>query len=259
MAKTFISNASLNTMPLFDLATYTTDFSWRHILLASKSEIDHIEKMLYKAQVEAIGSALPAHSWLYYPPRQQLFRALQYTPFTSVKAIIIAMDPYPGRNSDNTPQACGIAFSCEKSVPDSMRNILQEVKRSYPDFIIPTTADLRPWCKEGVLLLNGSLTFLPIGDNSEQKRQQGLWEQFVHRIVVEVTSTQRNLGICMWGRDAQKYQQHIKGNHLQLTSSHPSPRSFASTDEPFKGCGHFSLINEYLVKNGKTPINWNLV
>jgi len=254
--KISIGKPNFDTMSLFDLATYTTDFSWRSLILTAKPEIDHIEKMLFKAQCEAVDSVLPPHTWFYYPSRPQLFRSLQYTPFDKVKAVIIAMDPYSGRNPDNTPQACGIAFSCEKSVPDSLRNIFQEIKRGDPSFVIPMVGDLRKWCQEGVLMLNGALTFLPMGGTPEQKRQQGLWEQFIHRVITEVTACQKNLGICMWGRDAQKYEQYISGSHLLLTASHPSPRSFASSDEPFKGCDHFNRINAYLAKNGKTPINW---
>ena len=244
---------------LFEVATYSTDFSWRSLLLTAKPEIDHIEKMLVKAQSEEMGSVMAPETWLYYPPRQQVFRSLQYTPLDQVKVIILGMDPYPGRNADGTSEACGIAFSCEQSVPASLKNIFLEIKRDYPDFVLPTVGDLRKWCQQGVLLMNASFTFLPIGDQTAQRRQQQLWLQLVHRIMGDVTTQQKNLAICLWGRDAQRYNDYVSGSHLILTASHPSPRSFASTDEPFKGCSHFKKINDHLEKHGKAPIDWSLV
>jgi uracil-DNA glycosylase len=257
--KISIGKPNFATMSLYELSTYTTDFSWRSLFMTAKPELDHIQKMLHKAQCEALEAPLPEESWFYYPPRQQIFRAFQYTPFNAVKVIIIAMDPYPGRNSDGTPQACGLAFSCEHSVPDSVRNIFQEIKRTDSSFVAPPTANLIKWAQQGVLLLNGALTFLPIGDGAEQKRQQGLWEQLVHRVIGEITALHKGLAICIWGRDAQRYEKYVNGSHLLLTASHPSPRSFAMTDQPFKGCGHFQLINSHLEKQGKTPIDWQLV
>ena len=242
------------TMPLYELALHTTDLSWRPLIEGARPELTHIEQMLNKAQELAAERQFPAHTWLYYPQRPKLFRALFYTPLETVKVILLGMDPYP------TPgHACGLSFSCEQGVPASLNNIYKEIKACYPSVELTTTnGDLRPWCRQGVLLLNAALTFLTIGDKKDQQQQQSIWEQFIHRVIGEITAQRRNIAICLWGRDAQRYERYINGSHLILRSSHPSPLAANKTDEPFIGGRHFLKINEYLATHGHQEIDWSI-
>jgi uracil-DNA glycosylase len=253
-----IGRKPVETLSLVELANYSTDFSWRGVFDEAKLEIDRIEQILYKVQCEYTGYKLPPASWLFVPKRKDLFRVFRETVMSNVKAIIIGMDPYPGFYPDGTPFACGIAFSAEHAIPKSLDNIFAEVKRCYPSFIKPKTGDLTPWCKQGVLLINASLTHLPNND-SKTKTQKEVWLPLVYRLLGEVTTCRKHLAICLWGRDAQSYDKHINGAHLILTSSHPSPLSAAKGDEPFNDSRHFSKINDHLEKHGITPIDWNLV
>lgn len=254
--KLTITRTPLDKLGLEALANLSSDFSWRPTFLSASRELGQIETVLRKVQAEYTGSALPVDAWLFAPRRQNLFRVFKETVLSQVKVLIIGMDPYPGFYEDGTPIACGIAFSAERTIPRSLDNIFAELKRSIPGFIKPTTGDLRPWCKQGVMLLNASLTHLPNGDG---KTQKDVWLPFVYKVLEAITTTRKNLAICMWGRDAQSYEKYINGSHLLLQCSHPSPMSATKGPEPFIGSDHFVKINEYLVAHQREPINWALV
>lgn len=244
------SHQSLN-----NLVAYNTDSSWRSVFGECTLEIDRIEAMLQKLQCEYSGCEVPITSWFFVPRRKDLFRVFNETIFHEIKVVIVGMDPYPGFYHDKVPLACGIAFSAEREVPKSLINIFAEIKRCIPDFILPPNGDLRRWCKQGVLLINASLTHLP-NTNGTQKE---VWLPLVYRLLGDVTTHQKNLAICLWGRDAQGYLKYINGNHLILTASHPSPLSASKGEEPFNGSQFPLKINEYLVKNGKGAVDWSLV
>jgi len=250
-----IARKSPDALTLNDLASYHTDFSWRNVFKELKLELDRIEAMLHKVQCQYSQCQVPLSSWFFVPQRKDIFRVFKETVMSEIKVIIIGMDPYPGYYDDKVPLACGIAFSAEREIPRSLANIFAEIKRCIPDFVLPSNGDLRPWCKQGVLLINASLTHLP----NSSTTQKDVWLPLVYRLLGEVTTLQKNLAVCLWGRDAQGYLKYINGNHLVLTASHPSPLSASKGEEPFNGCGFPLKINEYLVKNGGTAVDWSLV
>lgn len=243
---------------LKELALHTSDRSWHELFSSHDVELERIEQMLLKLQQQRVQQQLPEQAWLYTPAKPQLFRTFRETVLDEVKVLIIGMDPYPGFYPDGKPIACGVAFMAERTIPKSLENIFAELKRSLPEFNRPLTGDLSKWCRQGVLLLNASLTHLPSHSESKNNTQKELWLPIVYRVLEAVTTRNKNIAICLWGRDAQGYDKHISGTHLILKSSHPSPLSAYKGPDPFIGNNHFVKINEHLEKTGRTAVDWSL-
>jgi uracil-DNA glycosylase len=184
-----------------------------------------------------------------YPPASLIFNAFNQCPFHDVKVVIIGQDPYHGPG-----QAHGLCFSVPPGVdvPPSLVNIYKELER---DLGIPPSAsgDLSSWAKQGVLLLNATLTVEAHKAGSHQNKG---WEQFTDGVIHKLAEQHRNLVFMLWGSYAQRKGAFIStDNHLVLSSVHPSP---LSAYRGFLGCGHFSRANAYLVEHGKQPIEWRL-
>lgn len=229
----------------------SVDASWRPVFQSMGDELDQVERILRKMHPASAG----VDDWGFTPRWPDLFRVFRETSLYRVKVIILAMDPYPGFYDDGTPLACGIAFAAYCAVPASLGNIYKELHGEDPGFRIPSHGDLTPWCRQGVLLLNTSLTHLP----GTRKTQKDIWLPVVHRVLNTVCKMHRHLAICLWGRDAEDYRKHMPGNHAYFISSHPSPLSARKGDQPFLGSNHFALINEHLRQQGKEPIVWDLM
>ncbi len=184
-----------------------------------------------------------------FPPRHQLFNALNKTPFESVKVVIIGQDPYHG-----VGQANGLAFSVERGVtiPPSLRNIFRALKKDYPDFIPPNHGDLTGWAEQGVLLLNSVLTV----ERGKPNAHEGLgWERFTDALIDQLNHNRTGVIFLLWGRYAQKKGDRIdRSRHTVLESVHPSP---FSAHKGFFEAGHFRKSNEILEKRGLTPIYWD--
>jgi len=183
-----------------------------------------------------------------YPPGSKIFNAFDLTPFESVKVVILGQDPYHGPN-----QAHGLCFSVMPPTPPppSLKNIYKELKsdlRIDP----PTHGELTSWAREGVLLLNTVLTVRARKPGSH--RGQG-WEEFTSAVIRSISESRRNLVFVLWGRDAQSKENLIRGDHLIIKSSHPSPYS---AHNGFLGSQPFSRINQYLQSHGIEPVNWQL-
>lgn len=230
---------------------HSVDASWRPVFASVSDELDQVERVLQK--LHPAGATVD--NWTFTPRWPDLFRVFRETSLYRIKAIILAMDPYPGFYDDGSPFACGIAFAALRTVPASLSNIYKELHAEDPGFRIPSHGDLTPWCRQGVLLLNTSLTHLP----GTRKTQKEIWLPVIHRILNTVCKMHRHLAICLWGRDAEDYRKHMPGTHLHLVSSHPSPLSARKGDQPFLGSNHFALINQYLVEHGRDPIVWDLL
>lgn len=184
-----------------------------------------------------------------YPKGTDIFNAFKYTPFNKVKVVIIGQDPYHGEK-----QAHGLSFSVSDGVvpPPSLRNIFKEV---VADVSIqnPKTGNLISWAKEGVLLLNATLTVRAKQAGSHQNKG---WEQFTNRIIRELSEKKEELVFILWGRFAQDKLNLINQNkHHVLTAPHPSPFSAHSG---FFGCQHFSKTNAFLRSKGKKEITWEI-
>ena len=187
------------------------------------------------------------HETTVYPPGRLIFNAFNLCPFDKVKVVIIGQDPYHGPG-----QAHGLCFSVNDGVqpPPSLVNIFKEINNDLGK-PIPQSGNLTRWAEQGVLLLNATLTVRAHQAGSHQR--QG-WEEFTDAVIRKLAEEKSNLVFILWGSYAQKKGAFIDRNkHLVLTSVHPSP---LSAHNGFFGNHHFSLANDYLVKNGKTAIDW---
>jgi uracil-DNA glycosylase len=182
-----------------------------------------------------------------FPPGRQIFAAFDATPFSDVKVVIIGQDPY-----HDIGQANGLCFSVNDGIPfpPSLMNIFTEVKNDVGS-PIPQSGDLTRWAKQGVLLLNATLTVVAHNAGSHQNRG---WEQFTDEVISHLANERDNIVFILWGAYAiQKGAFIDRSRHLVLTSPHPSP---LSAYRGFFGNHHFSQANAYLTAHGKTPIQW---
>ncbi|MBS0516833.1 MAG: uracil-DNA glycosylase [Proteobacteria bacterium] len=184
-----------------------------------------------------------------YPPPKRIFAALDATPFDRVKVVVLGQDPYHGPN-----QAHGLCFSVLPGVatPPSLANIFAEIER---DLHIPRPDHgcLLPWARQGVLLLNATLTVQAHQAGSHQGKG---WEGFTDAVVDHLNRDREGLVFLLWGSYAQAKGKLIDTRrHLVLKAPHPSP---LSAYRGFIGCGHFSRANAYLREHGQTEIDWRL-
>ena len=182
-----------------------------------------------------------------YPAGRNIFNAFDLCPFDKVKVVIIGQDPYhePG-------QAHGLCFSVQDGVqfPPSLRNIFKEISDDLGK-PVPVSGDLTRWARQGVLLLNATLTVRAGQAGSHQGRG---WEEFTDAAIRELNAGRDGLVFILWGGYAKKKGAIIdRSRHLVLSSAHPSP---LSAYNGFFGNHHFSLTNKWLVEHGKTPIEW---
>ena len=184
-----------------------------------------------------------------YPPGPDSFRAFNGTPFDQVKVVILGQDPYHGPN-----QAHGLCFSVQPGVrtPPSLINIFKEIERDL-GIPAPDHGNLDAWARQGVLLLNAVLT-VRAGQAASHQRQG--WEEFTDQAIEHINREREGVVFFLWGSYAQKKGKLIdRQRHCVLTAPHPSP---LSAHRGFLGCGHFSRANQYLLQQGKDPIDWSL-
>jgi uracil-DNA glycosylase len=184
-----------------------------------------------------------------FPPGPLIFNALNTTDFEKVKVVILGQDPYHGPS-----QAHGLSFSVPQGVrkPPSLLNIFKELHDDLK-IPIPEHGDLSSWAKQGVLLLNATLTVQASKAGSHQNKG---WELFTDKIIHVLNDNKENLVFMLWGSFAQKKGQFIdRKKHLVLESVHPSP---LSAYRGFLGCKHFSKANAYLKSKGIKPIDWSI-
>ncbi len=185
-----------------------------------------------------------------YPPGPLIFNALNHTPLERVSVVIVGQDPYHGPR-----QANGLAFSVQRSIalPPSLKNIFHELATDLR-VPAPVQGDLTHWADQGVLLLNSVLTVEAGQPTSHQGKG---WETFTDAVIEAVNAHTRNTVFILWGSYAQKKGRHIDTErHLVLTAAHPSPLS--ANRGGFFGCRVFSRTNQYLLQQGKAPIDWAL-
>ncbi|HEY3403477.1 MAG TPA: uracil-DNA glycosylase [Ohtaekwangia sp.] len=182
-----------------------------------------------------------------YPPGKEIFKAFDACEFDHIKVVIIGQDPYHGPG-----QANGLCFSVRDGVrmPPSLVNIFKEIREDLGK-PIPASGDLERWAKQGVLLLNATLTVRASTAGSHQNKG---WESFTDAVIKKVSEEKRNVVFMLWGAYAQKKGEIIdRSKHLVLMSAHPSP---FSADRGFFGNKHFSKANEYLKSKGISEIDW---
>jgi len=186
-----------------------------------------------------------------FPPQELVFNAFRLTTFDSLKVVILGQDPY-----HNDGQAHGLAFSVPEGIalPPSLKNIFKELETDILDFKIPKSGDLSYWAKQGVLLLNATLTVNAHQAGSHQKKG---WEKFTDQVIQAISENKEAVVFLLWGAYAQKKASLINAQkHLVLTAVHPSP---LSVYRGFFGCRHFSQTNVFLQQHGEKPIDWKLI
>lgn len=217
--------------------------SWKEVLKQEFEKSYFIELAGFLKVEKAMGKVI-------YPPGSLIFNAFELTPFDKVKVVILGQDPYHGKG-----QAHGLSFSVMKGVkpPPSLQNIFREIASDLGIQFSGTYGDLSHWARQGVLLLNASLT---VREGEPLSHSKIGWEQFTDAVIKTVSAKKENVVFMLWGRFAQEKQALIDATkHLILKAAHPSP---FSAYNGFMGCKHFSKANDYLVKNGKEPIDWSL-
>ncbi len=182
-----------------------------------------------------------------YPPGKQIFAAFDACPFEQVRVVILGQDPYhePG-------QAHGLCFSVNDGVqfPPSLQNIFKEIESDL-GVPVPLSGNLTRWARQGVLLLNATLTVRAHQAGSHQNRG---WETFTDAVIRCLASRREHVVFILWGAYAQRKGAFIdRSRHLVLQSPHPSP---LSAYRGFFGNRHFSRANNYLVEHGYLPIQW---
>ena len=183
-----------------------------------------------------------------FPPSELIFNAFDLTPFDDVKVVILGQDPYHGVN-----QAMGLSFSVPKGVkiPPSLINIFKELQTEF-GYEIPKNGDLTNWAKQGVLLLNSSLSVAANKPNSHSKFG---WQIFTDSVIKILSQKRQNLVFMLWGNYAKAKANLIDENrHLVLKAAHPSPLAGGA----FFGCNHFKKCNEYLKSHNKNEIDWRI-
>lgn len=181
-----------------------------------------------------------------YPDMSNIFNALNAVKYEDVKVVIIGQDPYhePG-------QAHGLSFSVQDGIalPPSLVNIYKEIEDDL-HIKCEQSGNLTRWAKQGVLLLNTTLTVRRAQANSH--RGKG-WETFTNEIIKLLSARKDPMVFILWGSNAQAFAPEIAPQHLILKAPHPSP---LSAYRGFFGCKHFSKANDFLIKHNKTPIDW---
>lgn len=220
--------------------------SWRNVL---KEEL----KLPIFQKLESFLKSEEITNQIVYPPKHLIFQAFEETPFDKVKVVIVGQDPYHGPG-----QAHGLSFSVPKGValPPSLKNIFKELSNDIKSPLL-TTGYLVDWARQGVLLLNATLTVQAGKPASHYGRG---WEVFTDLVIEKLADREDPVVFVLWGRNAQEkvskiLERPLKTKHAVLKAAHPSPFSAHSG---FFGCKHFSKINYFLEKWGKTPIYWKL-
>lgn len=220
---------------------YNLDKSWSSLLKEELSK-DYYNKILNFLESEYSSKNI-------FPPKENIFEALNLTPYSNVKVVILGQDPYHGPN-----QAHGLSFSVNPGVkiPPSLLNIYKELHTNLNCYI-PNNGFLEKWARQGVLLLNTSLTVVQGKANSHQKIG---WSIFTDEIISLLNDKSTPIVFILWGNNAISKKPLITNpNHLILQSVHPSP---LSARRGFFGSKPFSKSNNFLVENGLSPIDWQI-
>jgi uracil-DNA glycosylase len=215
--------------------------SWKEILQ------EEFEKQSFLELKEFLLDEKSKHT--IYPPGGLIFNAFKITPFQEVRVVVLGQDPYHGPG-----QAHGLCFSVPHGItpPPSLVNIFKEIERDM-GIPVPKTGNLEKWARQGVLLLNATLT---VRANQPGSHQRKGWEPFTDAVIQKLSANRVGLVFLLWGRFAGEKESLIDTKkHYVLKAAHPSP---FSAYNGFFGCRHFSRTNEILQKHGLDEIDWSL-
>ena len=219
---------------------YTLEKNWSE-KLSSRFPLDYKRELFSWLEQEYATKTV-------FPPKEKVFNALNLVPADKVKVVIIGQDPY-----HTFGQADGLAFSCHNGTPQpSLRNIYKEITDDL-GYSMSASTDLTPWAKQGVMLLNTSLTVI---EHLPASHSNKLWHTFTTEIVKILNELNQPIVFMLWGNHAKSFLPLLNNsNHLILQSAHPSP---FSAYNGFFGCKHFSKCNNFLMEHGLTPIDWKI-
>ena len=227
-----------------EIKPFELEDSWQTVLKNEWQKPYIKDLMVFVEKQRALGKAV-------FPPKELVFNAFSHVPFSKVKVVIIGQDPYHGAG-----QAHGLSFSVPEGVklPPSLKNIFKELGNDLK-ISPPEHGCLLSWAKQGVLLLNATLT---VEEGKPLSHHKKGWEAFTDAVILKLFERRDPTVFMLWGNNAQSKCHRIPGfsdnkHHLVLTTSHPSP---LSAYQGFLGCSHFSKTNEFLVSQNKPPINW---
>jgi len=229
-----------DTWSVYDLAYNLTPRGWEDVFEESKDNLKSISDKL-------------DNQGEFYPPKRFIFRSLEIIRPEDVKVVILGMDPYPGDYAGQ-PYANGLSFSVNSDIPlsqipGSLKNIFKELKEDIPSTNI-TSGDLTSWSKNGILLINASLTCKPKAGSGSHG---SMWYGFIEKIIDKVKKN-GNVVYILWGKEAEKFSSRIGNKGVKLTATHPSP---LSAHRGFFGCKHFSAINKCMEYWGYPKINFS--
>lgn len=221
--------------------------TWEAVFADAKPELHDVSTILDE-QEKQYGQ--------YYPLKQDIFAAFNYTPLSNVKLVIIGQDPYHQTiniNGQTLPRAVGLSFSVrqEDTIPSSLSNIYSELENTVRGFKRPNHGDLKEWARQGVLLLNTCLTVRP----GQPGSHGDIWLGFVSKVFRAIAAVNPYCVYLLWGREAQKLKPMLGERSLILEAAHPSG---LSAKRGFFGCNHFNLANDALIRQGKVGINWKI-
>ena len=208
---------------------------------------DEINKPYFSDLLVEVDNEYAEH--ICFPPKELIFAAFEYCSFEDLRVVIIGQDPYHGEGEAN-----GLCFSVNDSVkiPPSLRNIFKEVNSDLNRLFFPTSGNLEHWAKQGVLLLNATLTVRKDKPNSHKHLN---WEKFTDTVIQKISNEKQHVVFLLWGNFALKKGLKIdRAKHLVLESGHPSPMS--ANQGKWFGNKHFSETNNYLKSNRIEEIIW---
>jgi uracil-DNA glycosylase len=217
------------------------NFSWQTIL-NEEMTTPYFQNLINELENEY-------RDFVCFPPKNLLFSAFNHCDWNNVKVVIIGQDPYHGEGEAN-----GLSFSVNDGVkiPPSLRNIYKELTDDLGAIFMPTSGNLEAWAKQGVLLLNATLS---VRKDSPNSHKHLAWSRFTDAVIEKLASEKQQLVFLLWGSFAQKKGNKInRSQHLVLESGHPSPMS--ANQGKWFGNKHFSQTNTYLISKGMQPIDW---
>lgn len=215
--------------------------SWQSILS------EEIQKLYFNDLMKAVDEEY--QNYICFPKKELLFAAFNSCSFADLKVVIIGQDPYHGDGEAN-----GLCFSVNEDVaiPPSLRNIFREINQDLDTVFLPSSGNLERWAKQGILLLNASLSVRKDSPNSHKHLK---WSIFTDAVIHKISTEKENVVFLLWGNFAHKKGTKIdRTKHLVLESGHPSPMS--ANQGKWFGNNHFSQTNLYLQSVGKTVIEW---
>lgn len=215
--------------------------SWQTILS------EEIQKPYFKNLINAVDEEYKNHTC--FPPKELIFAAFDHCSFADLKVVIIGQDPYHGDGEAN-----GLCFSVNDTIkiPPSLRNIYREISNDLDSIFLPNSGNLEHWAKQGILLLNTTLTVRKDIPNSHKHLD---WTIFTDAVIQKIADEKENIVFLLWGNFAHKKGSRInREKHLVLESGHPSPMS--ANQGKWFGNKHFSQVNTFLKEKNRNTIYW---